>query len=371
MTSVVGLSTLELKETIAHLGIPAYRGAQVAEWVYRRTLPNLGGGANSAFDTMTDLPKALRQRLAESFSINSVELVTKQIDSRDGTIKIVVRTHDNLEVEAVLMPDTRRVSVCLSSQAGCPMACTFCATGTQGLARNLTAGEIIGQFLILQSLSERAITHVVFMGQGEPLLNVPELVKSISLLHDEIGLSMRHITVSTVGIITGIEKLAELDIPINLAISLHAPNDELRRQIVPKHKSLAELIDTAAAYFKTTGREITFEYILLKNVNDASEHARELARLLRRFPSCTVNLIPYNPTSVTRVFERPEQSTVREFRNILEISHIRTTQRKERGQEIAAACGQLVTQKYDRPGKAMALLLPMSDSETIGEGVRV
>ncbi len=349
MIQLVGETTEEIKLHLKKLGLPAYRGKQVSEWLYRRTIPGQGGGANATFGAMTDLPVKLRGDLAEQFALAPMSLVQEQRDSVDGTVKIVCETRaagDNLQIESVLMPDERRVSVCLSSQAGCPMACTFCATGTQGLARNLTVGEIIGQFLLLQSLSPRPITHVVFMGQGEPLLNLPSVLKAIHILHDEIGLSMRHITVSTVGVVPAMRKLAEADLPINLALSLHAPNDTLRRSIVPRHKDLGELIDVCRDYFRQTGREITFEYILLGGVNDSATQARELVALLRGFPSYTVNLIPYNATAVTEPFQRPARARIREFRSILAQAGLRVTQRKERGHEIAAACGQLVTQAY-------------------------
>lgn len=365
---LVGMTTQALREQCARMGLPAFRGSQIADWLYRRILPSQGGGANARFGAMTDLPKAARETFAAERTLHALELSGKEVDSRDATIKIVTRTHDALEIESVLMPDPRRVSVCLSTQAGCPMACAFCATGTQGLARNLSVAEIVGQFLQLQALCERPITHVVFMGMGEPLLNLSSLVDAIAILHSEIGLSMRRITVSTVGVIPGIRKLAELALPINLAVSLHAANDVLRRSIIPKHRDLRELIDVSAAYFEQTGREITFEYILLRGVNDQPDNARELARLLAGFPSCTVNLIPYNATSVIQSFERPDASSVREFRRVLESAGLRVTQRKERGQEIAAACGQLVTQRYGRQGKAIGAL-PMAGECAIPESL--
>ncbi len=360
---LVGETTEEIKLHFERLGLPGYRGKQVAEWIYRRALPGQGGGASADFGAMTDLPLKLRGELSEQFALAPMATVQEQRDSSDGTIKIVCETRaagDGLRIESVLMPDERRVSVCLSSQAGCPMACTFCATGTQGLARNLTVGEIIGQFLLLQELSPRPITHIVFMGQGEPLLNLPAVLKAIHILHGEIGLSMRHITVSTVGIVPAMRKLAEADLPINLALSLHAPNDSLRRSIVPRHKDLEELIGVCRDYFRQTGREITFEYILLGGVNDSAIQARELVTLLRGFPSYTVNLIPYNSTDVTESFQRPAASQIREFRSILADAGLRVTQRKERGHEIAAACGQLVTQAY-KPVKPMdAGSIPLS-----------
>ncbi len=357
MITLLGLTTEEIKAVVAEkTGAPAYRGAQIAEWLYRRILPELGGGAKASFDAMTDLPVALRKQLAEHFDVTPLTESDFQSDSRDGTVKIVTALHDGPRVEAVLMPDTKRVSTCLSCQAGCPMACVFCATGTQGLGRNLTAAEIVGQFLALQARSSRRITHVVYMGMGEPMLNYDNVLRSIKILTAEIGLSMRHITLSTVGILPGIEKLAEENLQLTLAVSLHAPNDELRERIVPVHKtySIKRLMDTCKAYFLKTGRRVTFEYILLREVNDRPQEARELAALLNGFP-CAVNLIPYNPTTVAEPFDRPETARVQEFRRILEAKGITVTQRKERGQEIAAACGQLVTERYKPSPTAQTL----------------
>jgi 23S rRNA (adenine2503-C2)-methyltransferase len=361
LKQLIGETTEQVQAHIADLAPESYRGKQIAEWLYRRILPGQGGGAAAQFANMSDLPVALRGQLAERFELAPMTLAHEARDRRDGTIKIVATTTpDALEIESVLMPDDKRVSVCLSTQAGCPMACAFCATGTQGLARNLTVAEIVGQLLILQSLSPRAITHAVFMGMGEPLLNLPNLLQAIRVLHGEVGLSMRHITVSTVGIVPAIEKLAAEEMPINLAISLHAPTDTLRKRIVPHHKSVKELIVAARSYFRRTGREITFEYVLLRGVNDNPEQARELADLLRTFPSCTVNLIPYNATTVAEQFQRPEGARIRLFRQVLEDAHVRVTQRKERGHEIAAACGQLVTQPYKHSVTNVALPMVVS-----------
>jgi 23S rRNA (adenine2503-C2)-methyltransferase len=349
LNQLIGETTEQIRMQIADLAPEPYRAKQIADWLYRRILPGQGGGAAANLANMSDLPAGLRAQLAERFELAPMDLQQQVRDRRDGTIKIVTATRpDALQIESVLMPDDRRVSVCLSTQAGCPMACAFCATGTQGLARNLTTGEIVGQFLLLQSLSTRPITHVVFMGMGEPLLNFQSLLQSIRVLTGEIGISMRRVTVSTIGIIPAIAKLAAEELPINLAISLHAPNDELRQTIVPGHKSVTELVAAARAYFRTTGREITFEYVLLRGVNDNHKEARELADLLKSFPACTLNLIPYNPTTVAQQFERPDRERIRQFRATLETAKVRVTQRKERGEQIAAACGQLVTQSYRR-----------------------
>src|SRR5579883_1495302 len=329
MQVLAGLTTEEIKRAVLEAtGEKPFRGRQVADWLYRKALAEQGGGANAEFAQMTDLPAGLRDELAAKFTLTPLTLTQKAQDKRDGTVKIVAALADGPHIESVLMPDEQRVSVCLSTQAGCPMACSFCATGTQGLARNLTAGEIVAQVLLLQSLYPRRVTHVVFMGMGEPLLNLANTLRSIRILNEEVGIAMRHITVSTVGILPGIDKLALEKLQITLAVSLHAPNDALRAQIVPVHRTydLKKLMETCRRYFETTGRRVTFEYILLKGVNDNPKEAHELAALLAGFP-CAVNLIPYNPTTVAERYERPEGSRIREFRRILESAGVTVTQR--------------------------------------------
>jgi 23S rRNA (adenine2503-C2)-methyltransferase len=349
--SLFGLTTGEIRSLLAEVcGVPAYRGSQVAEWLYRRMLPEQGGGFSAEFAAMTNLPGSVREALAENFSGPPLVLVQKQMDSRDGTIKALAKLVDGGHpIECVLLPDEKRVSVCLSTQAGCPMACAFCATGTQGLTRNLTTAEIVSQFLLLQSLSPRRITHIVLMGMGEPLLNYDATLKAIRILNAECGIAMRHITLSTVGIVPNIDKLAEENLQLTLAVSLHAPNDALRTRLVPVNKTypLERLMASCRRYAEQTGRRLTFEYVLLAGVNDEPQHARELAQLLRG-TSAAVNVIPYNPTSVAEPFERPDTGRIIAFRRILEDAGVVVTQRKERGRQIAAACGQLVTDSERR-----------------------
>jgi 23S rRNA (adenine2503-C2)-methyltransferase len=356
--SLIGRTTDEIRAMLSETeGVPAYRGSQVAEWLYRRILPEQGGGFQADFAAMTDLPKDARTALEETFSGPPLTLVQKQMDTRDGTVKaLATLTNGGHPIECVLLPDARRVSVCLSTQAGCPMACAFCATGTQGLTRNLTTGEIVSQFLLLQSLSERRITHIVLMGMGEPLLNYDATLKAVKILNAECGVAMRHITLSTVGIVPNIDKLADENLQLTLAVSLHAPNDVLRTRLVPVNKTypLERLMASCRRYAEHTGRRLTFEYVLLKGVNDEPQHARELAQLLRG-TSAAVNVIPYNPTSVAEPFERPDVGRIIVFRRILEDAGIVVTQRKERGRQIAAACGQLVTDTERRRPAARPL----------------
>ena len=357
--SLIGLATPEIRAKLAELGVPAYRGAQVAEWLYRRLLPETGGGFSANFAAMTDLPKEVRETLSETFTGPPLRLDRQQSDTRDGTLKaLATLTDGGHPIECVLLPDAKRVSVCLSTQAGCPMACAFCATGTQGLTRNLTTAEIVSQFLLLQSLSVRRITHIVLMGMGEPLLNYDATLKAIRILNAECGIAMRHITLSTVGIVPNIDKLAEENLQLTLAVSLHAPNDTLRTRLVPVNKTypLERLMASCRNYAAQTGRRLTFEYVLLSGVNDEPHHARELAQLLKG-TSAAVNIIPYNPTSVAEAFEKPDAGRIFAFRRILEDAGVVVTQRKERGRQIAAACGQLVTEnEHRRPARPLPVL---------------
>jgi len=371
LESLIGLTSGEIREAIERFGLPAYRGSQVAEWLYRRIQPEEGGGFQANFAAMTNLPLDARNLLSEKFAQSILTLTGSQQDPRDGTIKALARLNQGGHpIECVLLPDDKRVSVCLSTQAGCPMACAFCATGTQGLTRNLTAGEIVSQYLLLQSLSPRRISHIVLMGMGEPLLNYDAVLKAVRILNAECGIAMRHITLSTVGIVPNIDKLAEENLQLTLAVSLHAPNDALRTRLVPVNKNypLERLMNSCRNYARHTGRRLTFEYVLLKGVNDEPEHARELALLIRGM-GAAVNVIPYNPTTVAEQFGRPEQARIIAFRQVLESAGIVVTQRKERGRQIAAACGQLVTESTrSRPASRalpMVAMAAMASAEAV------
>jgi 23S rRNA (adenine2503-C2)-methyltransferase len=341
-TVLAGLSRAQLREWVSTtLGEPAYRGAQLAQWIYEK--------AAADFSVMTNLPAAMRARLNEIACISPNTISATQ-RSKDGTVKCLLRLADGNEVECVLLPYEDRVSVCLSTQVGCAMGCRFCATAQGGYTRNLSAGEIVDQLLHLQRLSERRITHVVLMGMGEPLLNLENVLTALRLIHDEFGISYRRMTVSTVGIVPKIYALAEADLPITLAVSLHAPDDETRAKIMPVNRKwgVDTLIQAARDYFEKTRRRITFEYLLLRGVNDTPEHARKLACKLRGVP-CLVNLIPFNYVPTPDGFQRPEAARVRRFRAILEAAGIETTQRVERGHDIDAACGQLRGRHLGKP----------------------
>ena len=338
----MGLSEAQLRAWVGEtLGEPTYRGTQLAKWIYQK--------AAADFHRMTDLPVALRARLSECavVSPNAISLTQR---SKDGTVKCLLRLADGNEVECVLLPYEDRVSVCLSTQVGCAMGCRFCATAQGGYTRNLTAGEIVDQPLHLQRLSERRISHVVLMGMGEPLLNLDNVVAALRLMHDEVGISYRRMTVSTVGIAPKIYDFAEYDLPITLAISLHAPDDETRARIMPVNRKwgVDTLFQAARDYFEKTKRRVTFEYLLLREVNDTPWHAEQLAKKLKGVP-CLVNLIPFNYVPTPDEFQRPEAERVRRFRAILEAAGIEVTLRVERGHDIDAACGQLRGRHRGKP----------------------
>lgn len=327
-------------------GEKAFRGRQIAAALYKRHVRH--------FDALTELPKALRQRLSETFALAPCRIRSAS-ESPDGTVKYLLNLPDGQVIESVFLPYPGRVSVCISSQVGCPMACSFCATGTEGLERNLTAGEIVDQVLLMQAEHPaQRITNVVMMGMGEPLLNYPNVLKSIRLLNEEAGIAMRHITVSTVGVVPNILKLAEEDLQITLAVSLHAPNDELRTELVPLNEKypVARLMEACRTYVHKTKRRITFEYVLLAGVNDTEKEAHELGRLLKNQPLCAINTIPYNTTDVAAPYRRPTPEATRRFREIVASYGVTITQRQERGHRIAAACGQLKRSAL-RPGSAM------------------
>ncbi|MCS6775521.1 MAG: 23S rRNA (adenine(2503)-C(2))-methyltransferase RlmN [Chloroherpetonaceae bacterium] len=335
MDSLLGKTTEELERLVQEMDHPAYRGRQIAAWIYRR-------GAET-FEAMTDLPRELRMRLAERYVVGTLPVVRRHV-AQDGTIKYLLALSDGQMIESVYLPYPDRVSVCLSTQVGCPAGCRFCATAQGGFARNLTAGEIVGQLLRMQSESARRISHAVYMGMGEPLWNYDNVVRSLRLLGREMGLSLRNLTVSTVGVVPGIRALARENLPITLALSLHAPDDVLRAELIPTARKwrLEEILDACAEYARVTGRNLTFEYLLIGGVNDSPEQARRLAHLLesKHLPG-NVNLIPFNFVDTPQGYRCPSRASIARFREELERAGRVTTQRMTRGHAIAAACGQL------------------------------
>jgi 23S rRNA (adenine2503-C2)-methyltransferase len=343
--NVLDLSPEALSTLLAGWGAPRYRTRQILDWVWRK------GGVT--FSAMTDLPAALRERLAENLTVLPFMVAGEQV-ARDGTRKALLRLEDGRAVETVLMfgrgsAGRPTATVCVSTQVGCPARCDFCATGFEGFTRNLSAAEITGQVLHFQAFlrgrGERPdhVTNVVFMGQGEPLLNLEPTLAAVAALTDpdRFGLGDRHITLSTVGIIPGIRALAERHTQVGLAVSLHAPDDELRNRLVPVNRKypITPLLAAVREFIQATGRRVTFEYTLLDGVNDSPAQARRLVERLRGM-RCHVNLIPMNPVPGLPYRPSPE-SGVRAFREALEAGGIAATVRIQRGADIMAACGQL------------------------------
>lgn len=330
--TLVGMSSDDIKEYIGSFGEKSFRGKQIADWIYRKSALK--------FTEMTNLPRSLIEKLKETAVIHTGRI--KDIrKSKDGTAKYLISLNEGGSIESVILPYDSRVSVCISTQVGCAMGCKFCATGLDGVKRNLSAAEIVDQVLLLQRETSHRISHVVYMGMGEPLANYDNVLKSIHILNDEIGISMRRITLSTVGIIPRIRMLAKEDLPITLAISLHAPNDDLRRTLIPiaSKYPLDDLVSTCKEYQQATGRRLTFEYLLIKGVNDSLSSAHELARLLRGLIA-NVNLIPYNRVEGLP-YQKPDRGRIGSFRAVLESEGLSVTQRMEKGQSVDGACGQL------------------------------
>jgi 23S rRNA (adenine2503-C2)-methyltransferase len=331
-----------LEQTLRERGEPAFRARQVWEWTAR--------GA-AGYDAMTNLPLAMREELTSAVPFSTLSVETER-ESRDGTVKTLFRTADGHPVEAVLMRyrDGRR-SLCLSSQSGCPLTCTFCATGAMAFGRNLTASEMVDQALHFRRLTE--VNHAVFMGMGEPMLNLDEVLVAARRLPD-IGITHRRTTISTVGWLPGLRRFVdEVDEPIRLALSLHAPDDELRSRIMPVNEKypIADVVAESRRHAETTNRRVFVEYVMLAGVNDAPEQARALAELLGR-EHFKVNLIPYNPTGL---YEGSSRERIAAFRRELERARIPVTVRLTRGRDIEAACGQLAAAPKVRPRSATAV----------------
>lgn len=357
---LVGLTREELADWMAAaLGEPRYRARQLFEWLHRR-------GVRS-FDAMTNLPAALRQRLEQVATAVAVEPAQRHEATRTQTSKHLLRlTADGEQIEAVLMEHHYGHSACVTTQVGCRMGCTFCASTFGGLVRNLTAAEIVDQLLVLRGALPRGqrIGSVVLMGSGEPLENYDNVVRAVRLMHDPAGLDIgyRHITVSTSGLVPGMRRLAGEGLPITLALSLHAPDDELRSRLMPVGRiwSVAECMAAAREYAERTGRRITVEYLLIAGVNDQPERAGTLARLLRGMLA-HVNLIPMNPVAERPEYRRPGTERVRRFQDTLAQAGVTATIRREMGSDIDAACGQLRHRaQRRRPGRSGRTATPAS-----------
>jgi 23S rRNA (adenine2503-C2)-methyltransferase len=364
--NLLGLPRAQLEAFVAQrLGAKPFRARQLMKWIYRR------GAAD--FSAMTDLAQEFRAQLLEVAEITVPQIVTEQVSS-DGTRKWMLRMDEVQGIETVYIPEPDRGTLCISSQVGCAMDCTFCATAQQGFNRNLSAAEIVGQVWLAQrelaqSRAEgpqgragvpRNITNIVFMGMGEPLANYRNVLPAMRIFLDDLGydLSRRRVTLSTSGLVPQIYKLAE-ECNVALAVSLHAPNDELRDELVPINRKhpIAELLTACWHYLdQQNGRSITFEYVMLDGVNDKPEHARQLARLLRGRPA-KVNLIPFNVFPGTR-YRRSPASTIMKFRDILNDDGVIATTRRTRGDDIDAACGQLAGKVSDRTLVRLGARLP-------------
>ncbi|MCA9173576.1 MAG: 23S rRNA (adenine(2503)-C(2))-methyltransferase RlmN [Planctomycetales bacterium] len=327
----------ELAQWLAETGQPKFRAAQIRRWLAQ-------GRAESVAD-MTDLPQSLRAGLGEAFQLWSMRVV-RHDQAADGTEKLLLETFDGGRVECVLLRDGVRRSICVSSQVGCAMGCVFCASGLDGVERNLTRGEILEQMLQLQRLlpADERLSHIVMMGMGEPLANLDRVLAALGdASHKQgLGISPRRITISTVGLPPAIDRLVREQRNFQLAVSLHAPTDALRDELVPvnrKSGGLGEILAAADRYFEASGRRLTFEYVLLGDINDSADHARQLGALLKG-RIALLNVIPYNPVAGLP-YRTPSPETQRQFRELLEQAGVNVQFRQRKGDEINAACGQL------------------------------
>jgi len=332
---LLGKSLLELTNWVEEQKQPKYRGKQLHQWLYQK-------GAKSLSD-ITVFPKQWRADLA-NYPIGRSN-VHYLATASDRTRKYLLRLEDDLIIETVGIPTASRLTVCVSTQVGCPMACDFCATGKGGFTRNLKCHEIVDQVLTVQEDFQQRVSNVVFMGMGEPLLNIKEVVGAVKSINSDVGISMRSLTISTVGLPGKIRELAEYKLQATLAVSLHAGNQKLRERLIPsaKHYHLNALFDECREYVNLTKRRVSFEYILLAGVNDLPQQAIELAKHLRGFQS-HVNLIPYNPISEAD-YQRPDEARIKAFKDLLEEKHIAVSVRYSRGMTADAACGQLRSSK--------------------------
>jgi len=355
-TDLAELERPALEDALEARGYRRFHARQIYRWIYRRGVSDVSA--------MTDLSRKLRQRLAEDFILTTPEIVLRQ-QSVDGTEKFLLRLADGQQIESVFIPDTPSMTFCVSTQVGCAMACAFCLTGKMGLVRNLTAGEIVGQVRVLAGALDMRDKrfNIVLMGMGEPLHNYDETMKALRILNDEHGFAMspRRITLSTVGLLPALERLAREPVMPNLAISLHAPTDELRGELVPINKKygVKDIIDACKRFPLKRRSRITFEYVLLAGVNDSLDDARRLATLLSGVKS-KVNLIPLNAAAGIP-FERPSDRVIDRFAQILAEHHLTVSVRKSRGRDIRAACGQLIVEGQKKSPAQQLATLAFSD----------
>src|SRR6056297_2695940 len=342
MKDLKELNRDELIDEFKEAGFPSYRGEQVFNWLYKNGVSNT--------EEMKNIPKKMRKYIDENYNLSDIKEINRS-QAVDGTIKYLWQLADGENIEGVYLPfpESGRHSACISTQVGCGLGCSFCATGIDGLKRNLTTGEIVDQVIKVQkdisgsNFAEPRLSNVVFMGMGEPLANFDNLIKAVEIINADNGLNigMRKMTISTAGLVPEINKLAETNDQIGLAVSLHAPNDSLRNKIMPINRkySLNQLLTAVIDYIEKTGRRVTFEYVLMDSINDSPELALQLADLLKGI-NCHVNLIPANPVPALNI-KRPAKNVLDKFYEILVNRGLQVTVRKEMGSEIEAACGQL------------------------------
>ena len=334
MESIYNLSEDDFKLYLNNLGEKPFRAKQIMEWVYRHKI--------QSFDEMTNVKKSFIEQLKNDFSLDLLEVVTHQVSS-DGTQKFLFRLHDGNLIESVLMNNEYGYSICVTTQVGCNMGCVFCASGMKKKLRNLETAEIVMQLLTVEKVTGIKITHIVIMGIGEPFDNYDNVTRFMKIVNYPLGLEIgaRHITVSTSGLIPKIREFADFDLQVNLAISLHAPNNEIRNQIMAVNKSypIEDLIDAIKYYIDKTNRRVTIEYILLKDINDSRANANELADLLHGL-NVYVNLIPYNEV-IEKPYKRSTKESMQAFFDQLKKRRINVQLRREQGGDIDAACGQL------------------------------
>ena len=334
MEILSGLALENFEKITERLGASKFRAKQIHDWIYLKSV--------SSIDEMTNLSKDFREELKKIAIVTESKIKVKQV-SKDGTIKYLIEFPDGECVETVLMRFDNRANLtaCVSSQVGCAVNCSFCATGKRGFIRNLTYKEIVDQVLTIQRDTGLKVTNVVFMGQGEPLLNLQNVIKALKIFNDNFQIGARRITISTSGIIPQINELADLELQSTLAVSLHAPNHEIRKELMPIENrfNINDLKNALLNYVKKTGRRITVEYILIKDFNDTVQSAKELAFYLKDL-KCNINLIPYNPVNDTK-YHKSSNDSIMKFKYLLEHSGKKVTVRLERGADIDAACGQL------------------------------
>ena len=336
--SLIGMDISELESIVKNIGESKYRAGQIFNWIYKQRA--------EAFNELVNLPKTLIAELSNKYTISPLKIIRITGEETDPTRKYLLECQDGEQIEAVLIKDSKRMTICISSQVGCALGCQFCATGTMGIKRNLNSGEIVAQYILLANNSPELITNVVFMGMGEPFLNYDNVIKSADLLNsaDGINLGARRITISTAGIVPQIKQFADEKQRFKLAISLNGTTQAQRLQTMPiaKKYPLEELVESAKYYFDRTRNLLTFEYVLLNGVNDSYEDAERLSRLLYNVP-CKLNVIPYN--EIGGIFSRPNDTKINRFLNHLSDANFTVTTRWSKGADISAGCGQLVVNK--------------------------